>query len=69
MNGSVSLQALWTVRRDNGARVAGGRYSASEPTGGGYETIAAAYARTLADMSGVIADAIRAAPAVPMAGQ
>lgn len=69
LNGSVSLQALWTVRRDNGARVAGGRYSASEPTGGGYETIAAAYARTLADMSGVIADAIRAAPAVPMAGQ
>ena len=64
LNDSVSVQALWTVRRDNGAQVASGRFSASEPTGpGAYDAIAAAYARTLAGMSGVIADAIRAAPA------
>jgi uncharacterized lipoprotein YmbA len=63
LNDSVSVQALWSVRRDSGAAVASGRYSASEPTGpGGYDAIAAAYARTLTGMSGVIADAVRAAP-------
>jgi uncharacterized lipoprotein YmbA len=63
LNDSVSVQALWTVRQDNGTQIASGRYSASEPTGaGGYEAIAAAYARTLASMSGVIADAVRGAP-------
>jgi len=70
LNDSVSVQALWTVRRDNGAQVASGRYSASEPTGAGaYDAIAAAYARTLAGMSGVIADAVRAAPAPSAAGK
>jgi uncharacterized lipoprotein YmbA len=63
LDDSVSIQALWTVRQDNGTQLASGRYSASEPTGvGGYEAIAAAYARTLAGMSGVIADAVRGAP-------
>jgi uncharacterized lipoprotein YmbA len=61
LNDSVSVQALWSVRRDSGAAVASGRYSVSEPTGpGGYDAIAAAYARTLAGMSGVIADAVQA---------
>jgi uncharacterized lipoprotein YmbA len=65
LNDSVSIQALWTVRQENGTQLASGRYSASEPTGaGGYDAIAAAYARTLAGMSGVIADAVRGAPAV-----
>jgi uncharacterized lipoprotein YmbA len=59
LNDSVSVQALWTVRRDSGAQVASSRYSASEPTGvGGYEAIAAAYARTLAGRSGVIGDVV-----------
>lgn len=63
LNDSVSIQALWTVRQADGKQVASGRYSASEPTGaGGYDAIAAAYARTLAGMSGVIADALRGAP-------
>ena len=63
LDDSVSIQALWTVRQDNGTQLASGRYSASEPTGaGGYDAIAAAYARTLAGMSGVIADAVRGAP-------
>lgn len=65
LNDSVSIQALWTVRQENGTQLASGRYSASEPTGaGGYDAIAAAYARTLAGMSGVIADAVRGAPLV-----
>ena len=70
LNDSVSVQALWTVRRDSGAQVASGRYSASEPTGPGeYDAIAAAYARTLAGMSDVIADAVRTAPIAPQAGK
>ena len=65
LNDSVSVQALWTVRQQDGTQVASGRYSASEPTGpGAYDAIAAAYARTLGGMSGVIADAVRGAPAV-----
>lgn len=68
LNDSVSVQALWTVRQDNGTQVASGRYSASEPTGpGAYDAIAAAYGRTLAGMSGVIADAVRGAPTVSKA--
>ena len=70
LNDSVSIQALWTVRQDNGTQLASGRYSASEPTGaGGYDAIAAAYARTLAGMSGVIADAVRGAPPAQGAGK
>lgn len=70
LNDSVSVQALWTVRQEGGASLASGRYSASEPTGaGGYDAIAAAYARTLAAMSGVIADAVRGAPVVSGVGK
>lgn len=70
LNDSVSIQALWTVRQDNGAQLASGRYSASEPTGaGGHEAIAAAYARTLTGMSGVIADALRGAPLAARPGK
>jgi len=70
LNGSVSVQALWTVRQDNGTQLASGRYSATEPTGaGGYEAIAAAYARTLAGLSSVIADAVQGAPIAPVAGK
>ena len=70
LNDSVGVQALWTVRQDSGAAVASGRFSASEPTGpGGYDAIAAAYARTLAGMSDVIANAVRAAPTVSRAGK
>jgi len=70
LNDSVSIQALWTIRQDDGAQLASGRYSASEPTGpGAYDAIAAAYGRTLAGMSGVIADALRGAPTVSRAGK
>jgi len=58
------------VRQDNGTQLASGRYSATEPTGaGGYEAIAAAYARTLAGLSSVIADAVQGAPIAPVAGK
>jgi uncharacterized lipoprotein YmbA len=70
LNDSVSIQALWTIRQADGAQLASGRYSASEPTGpGAYDAIAAAYGRTLAGMSGVIADALRGAPVVSSAGK
>ena len=70
LNDSVSIQALWSVRQESGAPVASGRFSTSEPTGpGGYDAIAAAYARTLAGMSGVIADAVRGAPIASRAGK
>lgn len=63
LNDSVSVQALWTLRQEGGTLVRSGRYNATEPTGpGGHEAIAAAYARALAGMSTVIAEALRAAP-------
>jgi len=70
LNDSVSIQALWTLRQDSGAQVASGRFSGSEPTGSGaYDAIAAAYGRTLAGMSEVIANAVRAAPTVSKAAK
>ena len=70
LNDSVGIQALWTLRQDSGAAVASGRFSASEPTGpGGYDAIAAAYGRTLAGMSDVIANALRGAPTVSRPGK
>ena len=63
LNDSVSVQAVWTVRQEGSTVPRSGRYNATEPTGpGGHEAIAAAYARALAGMSTVIADALRAAP-------
>ena len=68
LNDSVSVQALWTLRQEGGTLVRSGRYNATEPTGpGGHEAIAAAYARALAGMSTVIAEALRAAPPVSAA--
>ena len=68
LNDSVSVQALWTLRQEGGTLVRSGRYNATEATGpGGHEAIAAAYARALAGMSTVIAEALRAAPPVSAA--
>jgi len=64
LNDSVSVQALWTIRQESGATLDSGRFAISEPTGpGGYDAIAAAYARALAGMSGQIAAALRASTA------
>ena len=70
LNDSVSVQALWTLRQEGSTVVKSGRYNATEPTGpGGHEAIAAAYARALAGMSTVIADALRAASLAAGAGK
>jgi uncharacterized lipoprotein YmbA len=64
LNDSVSVQALWTIRQQGGEALRSGRFTASEPTGpGGYDAIAAAYARALAAMSGQVAEALRTAGA------
>jgi uncharacterized lipoprotein YmbA len=58
---SVAVQALWTIRQEGGKELRSGRFAASEPTGpGGYDAVAAAYARALAAMSAQVADAFKA---------
>ncbi len=65
-NDSVAVQALWTLRQEGGKELGSGRFAASEPTGpGGYDAIAAAYAKALAAMSAQVAQAVRAAQAAP----
>jgi uncharacterized lipoprotein YmbA len=64
VNDSVAVQALWTIRQEGGKELDSGRFAATEPTGpGGYDAIAAAYAKALAAMSGQVAQAVRAAQA------
>lgn len=64
LNDSVAVQALWTLRQEGGRELDSGRFAASEPTGpGGYDAIAAAYAKALAAMSAQVAQAVRAAKA------
>ena len=61
---SVAVQALWTIRQEGGRELGSGRFAATEPTGpGGYDAIAAAYAKALAAMSGQVAQAVRVAQA------
>ena len=65
LNDNVAVQALWTIRQEGGKELRSGRFAATEPTGpGGYDAIAAAYARALAAMSAEVAQALRAAPAL-----
>lgn len=64
-NDSVAVQALWTIRQEGGKALGSGRFAATEPTGpGGYDAIAAAYAKALSAMSAEVAQALRTAPAV-----
>jgi uncharacterized lipoprotein YmbA len=64
VNDSVAVQALWTIRQEGGRELGSGRFAATEPTGpGGYDAIAAAYAKALAAMSGQVAQAVRVAQA------
>ena len=51
---TVTVDALWTVRSAAGAPIAG-RSRASEPRGEGYDSVATAYSRALAVVSGDIA--------------
>jgi uncharacterized lipoprotein YmbA len=62
VNEAVAVQALWTIRQEGGKELGSGRFAASEPTGpGGYDAIAAAYAKALAAMSAQVAQALRVA--------
>ena len=58
---SAALNAVWVVRRTKDGKAMTGRTNVSEPTGAaGYDALAAAHSRALAQMSQAIADAIRA---------
>jgi uncharacterized protein len=62
VNDSVAVQALWTIRQEGGRELGSGRFAATEPTGpGGYDAVAAAYAKALAGMSEQVARALRPA--------
>jgi len=59
---SVTIDALWTVRRALGGEPRTGRSVAQEPTGGdGYDALVAAHGRALATVSRDVAESIRAA--------
>jgi uncharacterized protein len=56
----VTIEALWSVRAAEGGSVRAGRSVVSEPArGADHEALAAAHGRTLAQMAGELAGAIR----------
>ena len=60
MGESVTIDALWTVKRVSDGALRTGRSMARESTGGGtYEAVVAAHSRALATISHEIAEAIR----------
>jgi uncharacterized lipoprotein YmbA len=60
MGESVTIDALWTVKRVSDGALRTGRSMARESTGGGtYEAVVAAHSRALAKISHEIAEAIR----------
>ena len=62
---SVTIDALWTVRRQSAGVVRTGRSTARESSSGDkYETLVAGHSRALATISRDIADAIRSAQAM-----
>ncbi len=57
---SVTIDALWTVRRQSDGKVRTGRSTAKEPTSGReYDALVAGHSRALATVSREIAEAIR----------
>ena len=57
---SVTIDALWTIRRASDGALRTGRSTAREPNGGGsYDAVVAAHSRALATVSREIAEAIR----------
>ena len=56
---SVSIDALWTVKRVSDGVLRTGRSMARESSGGAYGAVAAAHSRALATISHEIAEAIR----------
>ena len=63
---SVTVEALWTVRRGPASEVRTGRSLVRMPAGAkGYDALAAAHARALSRVSEEIADVIRAMHSTP----
>lgn len=66
MGESVTIDALWTVKRASDSALRTGRSTARESgSGGSYDAVAAAHSRALATISREIAEAIRAFGPLP----
>ena len=66
MGESVTIDALWTVKRVSDGVLRTGRSTARESgSGGSYDALAAAHSRALATISREIAEAIRASGPLP----
>jgi len=68
MGESVTIDALWTVKRVSDGTLRTGRSTARESSiGGNYDTMVAAHSRALATISRDIAEAIRSSASTPPA--
>ncbi len=66
MGESVTIDALWTVKRVSDGTLRTGRSTARESSSGGnYDTMVAAHSRALATISRDIAEAIRSSASTP----
>src|SRR5512143_1497089 len=62
---SVTIDALWTIKRQSDGALRTGRSTAKESSGGSYDAMVAAHSRALATISRDIAEAIRSANSSP----
>ncbi len=62
---SVTVDALWTIKRQSDGALRTGRSTAKESSGGSYDAMVAAHSRALATISRDIAEAIRSANSSP----
>jgi uncharacterized lipoprotein YmbA len=58
---SVTIDALWTIKRQSDGALRTGRSTAKESSSGSYDAMVAAHSRALATISREIAEAIRSA--------
>jgi uncharacterized lipoprotein YmbA len=62
---SVTIDALWTIKRQSDGAARTGRSSARESSSGSYDAMVAAHSRALATVSREIAEAIRSLSTTP----
>ncbi|HEX9154538.1 MAG TPA: PqiC family protein [Nitrospira sp.] len=62
---SVTIDALWTIKRQSDGALRTGRSTAKESSSGSYDAMVAAHSRALATISHEIAEAIRSANSSP----
>lgn len=62
---SVTIDALWTIKRQSDGASRTGRSTARESSGGNYDAMVAAHSRALATVSREIAEAIRSLSTTP----